>query len=398
MRPRSQRHVLPVEKIVIASDSFKGCLSSPEVADAVSDGVREVMPDAEIVRVAVADGGEGTYEALAAALDTRRVGCVAADPLMRPRRAAYGITADGTTAVMEMAAASGLTLIAPEERNPLETTTFGFGQMIADALGRGCRRFLLGLGGSATNDGGTGALAALGFRFLDSRGVPLGHGGHILESIASVDSSGADPRLRDSEFDIVCDVTSPFTGPRGAARVFARQKGADEAAVDRLERGMKAFSALVRRTRGIDLDAVPGAGAAGGLGGALMAFIGAVLRPGASAILDEIGFDDIIAGATLIITGEGSLDSQTLMGKTPAGVLARGQRRGIPVIALGGRVSDRRRLLDAGFTAIAAVTPADMPLDIAINPAIARNNIRQATEEIIHRLVKEQKIKPMHNV
>ena len=161
---------------------------------------------------------------------------------------------------------------------------------------------------------------------------------------------------------------------------------------------MKSFSALVRHIRGIDLDAVPGAGAAGGLAGGLMAFIGAGLKPGASVILDEIGFDDIIAGATLIITGEGSLDSQTLMGKTPAGVLARGQRRGIPVIALGGRVSDRRRLLAAGFAAIAAVTPDDMPLDIALNPAIACNNIRQATEEIIQRLVKEQKIKPMHNV
>ena len=371
-----------MDKIVIASDSFKGCLSSLEVADAVADGVRAVMPDAEIVKVAVADGGEGTYDALASALGARRIECRACDPLMRPRTAAYGITADGTTAVMEMAAASGLTLLAADERNPLVATTYGFGEMIADALDRGCRRFLLGLGGSATNDGATGALAALGFRFLDSRGAVLGHGGRILESIAAVDSSGADPRLGEAQFCIACDVTSPFTGQHGAARVFAPQKGANEATVERLERGMKSFAELIRRSCGIDLDATPGAGAAGGLGGGLAAFLGAELKPGAPAILDEIGFDDIIAGASLLITGEGSLDSQTLMGKTPAGILQRGKRQGIPVIALGGRVSEREQLLTAGFTAVVAVTPAAMPLTLALQPLTARTNITHAVQAI----------------
>ncbi len=383
MRPRLLRPVLPVDKIIIASDSFKGCLSSLEVADAVADGVIAVIPGAEIVKVAVADGGEGTYEALATALDARRVECTACDPLMRHLQVAYGITADGTTAVMEMAAASGLTLLAPDERNPLETTTYGLGLMITDALDRGCRRFLVGLGGSATNDGGTGALAALGYRFLDSRGAVLGHGGRILENIASVDCSDADPRLRDSEFHIACDVTTPFAGPSGATRVFAPQKGADEATVDWLERGMASLSSLIRHTFDIDLDNIAGAGAAGGLGGGLMVFIGAELRPGASVILDEIGFDEIIRDATLIITGEGSLDGQTLMGKTPVGILMRGRRQGIPVIALGGRVSESERLLAAGFSAVAAVTPDDMPLAEAMKVSTASINIIRATAKLL---------------
>lgn len=373
-------------KIVVASDSFKGCLSSREVADAIACGISEVLPDADIVKVAIADGGEGTYRALAAALKTREVTCDACDPLMRPRTAAYGITPDGTTAVMDMAAASGLTLLSLSERNPLETTTYGFGQMITDALGRGCRRFILGLGGSATNDAGTGALAALGFRFLDSSGRNLGHGGKILGDIAAVDSSNADTRLRHSKFHIVCDVSAPFCGPRGATHVFAHQKGADNSMVMRLEDGMLSFADVIKRTCGTDIAGTPGAGAAGGLGGALAAFLQAEIKPGAAFILDLIAFDDIIAGADLIITGEGSLDRQTVMGKAPAGVLAYGLRRNIPVVALGGRVCDRDRLINAGFAAIAAITPLIMPLDIAMQPDTARRNLTAAAANLMRSL------------
>ena len=328
-----------MKKIIVASDSFKGSLSSAEVAAAVAEGIRDVYPECKVVCLEAGDGGEGTSGALMKALGGSIVRCKAHDPLMRPIFAEYGISADGRTAIIDMAAASGLTLLRKEERNPLLTSTFGTGEMIADALRRGCRRVVVGLGGSATNDGGTGMLAALGIRFLDALGEALPGTGESLEKIVSADSSEAPTELADTEFIAACDVENPLCGPNGAAYVYAPQKGADAAATEALDRGLRNFGEIAETAFGPGILKAEGAGAAGGMGAGMLAYLNARLIPGAELLLDALDFDGLVADADLVITGEGRMDEQTLMGKLPLRVLRRAAAHGIPVIALAGSVS-----------------------------------------------------------
>ena len=371
-----------MRRIVVAADSFKGSLTSLEVAEAFVCGFRRVFPLCEVERVAVADGGEGTVEALVGMLDGEYVELQVADPLLRRVQARYGIVNGGCTAVMEMSAASGLPLLTAQERNPLKTTTYGAGEMIADALGRGCREFLIGIGGSATNDAGVGMLRALGFRFLDAEGAELVGGGEILECIKSIDDSGVLPSLRDAEFRVACDVTSPLYGPEGAAYVFALQKGADEAMVERLDAGLRNFAEVVKRYNGEDIATLRGAGAAGGVGGGLKALLGARLEQGVDMVLEAIRFDDIIKECDLVVTGEGRLDSQTMMGKAPCGVLQAAKRQGVPCVAIGGAIEKCEELEQSGFAAMFSVTPEDMPLQQAMQRAVAMANVERAAEQI----------------
>ncbi len=371
-----------MKKIVVAVDSFKGSLGSLEVADAVEAGIKAVHPRCEVVKVPVADGGEGTVQALVRATGGRTRTLTVNGPLMRPVEAAYGILGDGRTAVIEMAAASGLPLVPPGERNPMETTTFGTGELIADALRRGCRRFILGIGGSATNDAGAGMLQALGFRFLDAAGAELGRGGKILEAVARIDAAGANPLLREAEFRVACDVDNPFSGPRGAAHVYGPQKGAGPQMVAALDRGLARFAAVTKAHTGHDLDRTPGAGAAGGLGGGLLAFLGARLQPGIALVLETLRFEDLLAGADLVITGEGRMDAQTAMGKAPQGVAAAAARRGVPVIALAGGVEDAAAINRIGIAGVFSIMPRPMSLQEAMAPETAAQNIRELARQL----------------
>ena len=384
-------------KIVIASDSFKGSLASIEVAQSIEMGILDVFPSCDIVKVAVADGGEGTMDALCQSLGGKVVRIPVEDPIGRTINASYVILEDGNTAVLEMSSASGLTLLTPAERNPMLTSTYGTGQLIDDAIGRGCRRFLVGIGGSATNDAGMGMLKALGYRFLDAEGNELPGAGASLSKVCGIDCSGVSQAVRDSEFIVACDVDSPLYGPDGAAYVFAPQKGADPDMVKALDDGLRHYADVVASYTGkIPMHggpsctgetsimkyaaSMPGAGAAGGLGYAFVAFFGARLQRGVDMVLDAVGFDSIIEGADLVITGEGRIDAQTLTGKTPYGVLQRASRQNIPVIALAGSVA-----LDdsSGFTAIRQITPPDMQLSEAMLPAVASANLRRTISALL---------------
>ena len=393
-------------KIVIASDSFKGSLSSIEVAESVEKGILDVLPSCNVVKVAVADGGEGTMEALCQTLGGKTVEIPVENPIGRTINASYVILEDGVTAVLEMSSASGLTLLTPSERNPMRTTTYGTGQLIADALGRGCRRFLTGIGGSATNDGGMGMLKALGYRFLDAEGNELSGIGASLSKVCRIDDSRVLQAVHESEFIVACDVDSPLYGPDGAAYVFAPQKGADPEMVRALDDGLRHFAEvtamymnssengssanlddgeylLVNGNVIQDVSSMPGAGAAGGLGYAFVTFLGARLKRGVDMVLDAIGFDKMIEGADLVITGEGRIDAQTLTGKTPYGVLQRASRQSIPVMALAGLVD-----LDdsSGFTAIRQITPPDMRLSEAMLPAVASANLRRTISALLQQV------------
>lgn len=362
---------------MVATDSFKGSLSSKEAGDAIAAGVRRALPDADVVVVPVGDGGEGTVRALMDALGATEVRCRVHGPLKDAVDAVYAVSADGNTAIIEAAAAAGLTLLEPHRRNPMHTTTFGLGEMIEDALRRGIRRFLVGLGGSATNDAGTGMLAALGYEFRDGSGnlleMPCGAD---LPRVASIESKDVIPELAESVFVVACDVDNPLYGPRGAACVFGPQKGASEAEVAVLDEGLRKFADVMASSGYLDVAAMPGVGAAGGLGAAFAAFLGARLERGIDMVLEAVDFDRVLAGASLVITGEGRIDAQTAMGKTPAGILAAASRQGIPVIAVGGTVDRSVALPD--FAAVIESKPSDMPLEEAMNPEVARRNLEEA--------------------
>lgn len=369
-------------KIVVASDSFKGSLSSGAVARAAARGIQSIDSEIDCVTVDVADGGEGLVRSLAPRMNAA-MRCVSVHgPLGHITDADYAIADD--TAIIEMSAASGLTLVPEEERNPMLTSTEGTGELILDALDHGCRRFLVGIGGSATNDCGLGMLDALGWRFLDGDGHVISRlGGQSLELVEAIDDSSADPRLRECEFTVACDVTNPFCGPDGAAYVFAPQKGADLQMVERLDRGMRHFASAVSAKCGIDVVNVEGAGAAGGLGGAFLAFLGARLQRGIEMVLDSIGFDSIIQDADLVITGEGKVDSQTMAGKTACGVLARCKKYGIPCVAICGKVSMCPELQQAGFAGIFPIADASCSIEEAMNEAVAAANVERTVAQIV---------------
>ena len=369
-------------KIVIASDSFKGSMSSLDVATAASAGVIEVYPDSEIVSVNVADGGEGTVEAIVDALGGEIVKVQVSDPLGRKIETSYGIA--GETAILEMAAASGLPLLTVEERNPWATSTLGTGEMIMDAIARGCRKFLVGIGGSATNDAGVGMLQAMGFRFYDANGELITQGcGGMLGSIARIDDSLVSAAVKEAQFTVACDVDTPFCGPEGAAPIFAPQKGADAEMVKRLDEGMASFAKVITEKYAIDIVPVAGAGAAGGMGGAFRAFLGATLKKGIDMVLDAIDFDTTIQGANLVITGEGKVDFQTAKGKTAAGVLNRAKQQHIPVVAIGGCVEMCDSLVQMGFTGIYPILEEKVPLEIAMQRDFAMNNVRKTVAKIV---------------
>lgn len=327
-------------KIVIAPDSFKESLSAEEAARAMAHGVRAAAPDAEVLCVPVADGGEGTVRALVAATGGSLQRTTVTDPLGAPVDAAWGLLGDGDEAAIEMAAASGLPLVPADRRDPTKTTTFGTGELIRAALDRGVRRILLGIGGSATVDGGAGLAEALGARLLDSDGRPVGRGGGALAALDRVDLSALDPRLGSVRVEVACDADNPLLGPHGAARVYAPQKGATPEMVERLESNLARFADIVERDAGRRVRDVPGAGAAGGLGAGLLALLGAELRPGVDLVLAAARLEEKLVGVDLVLVGEGRMDRQTAYGKAPVGVARVAARLGVPCVAIVGSLGD----------------------------------------------------------
>ena len=370
-----------MKRVVVASDSFKGCLTSLQVADAVEAGVKSVCPSCEVVKLAVADGGEGTVQALATAMNGEIVNILVKDPLGREVSASYAMIREKETAVIEVSAASGLTLLSPQERNPLAASSYGSGQIISDALSRGCRNFLMCIGGSAVNDAGMGMLSALGFRFLDEEGNRLEGSGADMSEVCDVDLSQVDPALGEAVFTVACDVDSPFCGTQGAAYVFAPQKGASPEQVKILDEGMSHFASVMEKLTGIDVINIPGAGAAGGIGGAMASFLGAELKSGAEMVLDAVRFDEVLYDTDMVITGEGCLDGQTMTGKLPYCVAQRSAKADVPVAAVCGRAEvDECQY----FGAIIPVTPAAMPLNEAMIPSVASENIKKAVASFLH--------------
>ncbi|MCG0240050.1 MAG: glycerate kinase [Firmicutes bacterium] len=354
-------------RIVVAPDSFKGSLTAAEAARAMARGVRAVWPEAEVLEVPMADGGEGTVDALVAATGGRYVTRQVTGPLGRPVEARFGILGDGETAVIEMAAASGLLLVPPAERDPRYTTTYGTGELIRAALDLGVRRIVCGIGGSATNDGGAGMVQALGGRLLKADGTEIGFGGAALLELDRIDLSGLDPRLQDVEILVACDVDNPLCGPRGASAVYGPQKGATPEMVELLDRALGHLADVMARDLGRDVRDIPGAGAAGGLGAGLMGFLGARLRPGVEVVMEAVRLDALVEGAALVITGEGKTDGQTLAGKVPLGVARVAARKGVPVIVVSGAVTpDADRLLDHHIAALLSICEGPIALEEAM--------------------------------
>lgn len=370
-------------KVIIAIDSYKGSLTSIEAGNAVKDAILQLHPDWQTEVIPIADGGEGMLDVMLNSTQGSIVTTKAHNPCMEKITTSYGISRDRTTAFIEMANISGLPLIAKEQQNPMKTTTYGTGELIKEALEKGCTRFIVGIGGSATNDAGTGMLQALGFQFLDKDGQILGQGGEILSKIAFVDASNATKLLKNAHFIVACDVKNPFYGKEGAAYVYARQKGADDEMIVHLDNGLRSFAQVVEAQTGTDIATLPGSGAAGGLGGGMMAFLHAELKPGADLLLDACRFKEHLQEADLIITGEGRIDRQSLMGKITGRILALGQEAGIPVIALVGKAADKEALLQAGFKGIYATKPDSMPLEEAMKPGIAKRNIQETVSRMI---------------
>lgn len=373
-------------KVVLAIDSFKGCASSQELSSWIEEGIKEVYKEADVQACFIADGGEGMLEALMRTSQGKILTCNVHDALMNPIEAQYGILEDGVTAVIEMAQAAGLPLIPKAKRNPLLTTTFGVGELVKDAIFKGCRKFIVGIGGSATNDAGLGMMQALGYRFLDARGKELGLGGAILEQVDAVDASQVVPSLQSCEFIVACDVDNVMCGPRGSAHIYAAQKGADGAMIERLDAGMCHFTQVLKTKWGKDVACNAGSGAAGGLGGGMQAFLDAKLRSGIEIILDQIGFDAFLQNATLVITGEGRIDAQSLMGKVLSGVSKRAQKAGVPLIALGGGIDDALHEHD-GIDALFSIMRYPMSLEEAMEKPRAEKLVKQSVKEIF-RLMK----------
>ena len=369
-------------KIVLAIDSFKGSLSSQEAGLAAIEGIQVVLPSCITELIPIADGGEGMLSVMMHTTQGRLQCLEAHNPCMESIPTAYGIGLDGTTAFIEMASISGLPLINKVKRNPMKTTTYGTGELIRDALDKGCTEFIIGIGGSATNDTGIGMLQALGFQFLDKNGKALGQGGETMEKIAHICTQNVHESLKNAHFIVACDVQNPFYGPNGAAAVYARQKGADDAMIEELDRGMRSFAQVILKETGRDISNIPGSGAAGGMGGGMLVFLNAELRSGADLLLDLSQFESKIADADLIITGEGRIDRQSLMGKIPGKILEIGKRKGIPVIAIAGCVEDEGMLLKAGFRGVYSTKPQDMTLEEAMKKEVAIRNISHVIQSV----------------
>lgn len=373
-------------KIVIAPDSFKGSLSAHEVCIYMEKGIRRVFSDANIVNVPMADGGEGTVQSLIDATNGQLIRLKVKGPLLNEVEAFYGILGDGATAVIEMAAASGITLISKEERNPLKTTTFGTGELIRDALDRGCRNIIIGIGGSATNDGGAGMVMALGGRLLDEKGEPIGYGGGELGKLSKIDLSSLDNRLKDCSIVAACDVDNPLCGERGASAIFGPQKGATAEMVNELDSNLAHYAEVVENTLGIRIIDYPGGGAAGGLGGGLLAFTGATLKRGIDIVIEAADLENKVKDADLVITGEGMIDYQTQFGKTPYGVAKIAKKYNKPVIAVSGGIGKAAdELYYKGFDSIFSIVDKPMTLEEAIENS---GSLVEAAAERIMRVLK----------
>lgn len=366
-------------KVLICPDKFKECLSAARVAFHIRKGIEKVIPDADCRIIPMADGGEGTVEALVEAtgghIETARVH----DPLMRLIDAFYGISGDGKTAIIEMAAASGMSLLKSGEKDPLLTTTYGTGELIRSALDRGCREIILGIGGSATVDGGVGMAQALGIKFSDEHSQEIGYGGGNLNRIVGLDKSQQDPRLSGCKVYAACDVNNPLTGPNGAAMVYGPQKGATPSMVKQLDDNLKHLARLIRDLWNCEIDDLQGAGAAGGLGGGVVAFLNGELKPGFELISQTVRLEKWISWADFVITGEGKMDFQTAFGKTAAGVAGTAQRMNKPVIAYTGSVGEKPDKLRAlGFKAVVPI--ADKPMSLEQSMAEAKELLEDAAE------------------
>lgn len=371
-------------KIIIAPDSYKESLTAMEVAEAIEAGFKKIFSDAEYIKLPMADGGEGTVQSLVDATDGSIVTCDVTGPLGQPVEGFFGLMGDDSTAIIEMAAASGLHLVEPEQRNPLVTTTFGTGELVKAALDRGVKHIIVGIGGSATNDGGIGMAQALGARLLDSEGRELGFGGGELSRLASIDLSDLDARLADIKLEVACDVDNPLCGPKGASHVFGPQKGATPEMVATLDANLAHYADIIKTTNGRDVVNTAGAGAAGGLGAALLGLFDASLRPGIQIVMDAVNLSDVVKDADLVITGEGRIDSQTIHGKTPIGVARTAKQYDIPVIAIAGSTAKdcavvHEHGIDAAYSVVLGATDLPTALkEAAFNVEMTSRNIAAA--------------------
>jgi glycerate kinase len=349
--------------IVVAPDSFKESLSAKAVASNIATAIAKIMPEANILQIPISDGGEGLLEALVTPSEGKLIPVKVKDPLLRNIQAHYGILGDGTTAVVEMATASGLELLKEIERNPLITSTYGTGELIRDALNKGCTKIIIGLGGSATNDGGIGMIKALGGKFLNKKGVSIDEGGGALDALNQIDITELDKRLLKCEIIGACDVSNPLTGNQGASIVFGGQKGGSTLELEQLDKNLFHYASVIKSDLGMDVKEVEGTGAAGGMGAALLAFLDAELMRGIDLIMDTLQLEAHIKNADLVVTGEGKIDRQTLYGKTITGVAKVAQKHGIPVIAIAGKIgNDIDEIYKLGVTSIFSIVNQPMTL------------------------------------
>lgn len=378
-------------KIVIAIDSFKGCMTSSQAGEAAKAGILRVLPDADVIVRPMADGGEGTVDALAAGRVKEDAAAEVQGPLGDPVSAKYAVL-DGSTAVMEMSAASGITLVRKDQLNPYKTSTYGVGQMIKDALDRGCREIILGIGGSATNDGGAGMLQALGFELLDEEGSPIPLGAEGLGKLSEIRTENVDSRLSECRIRVVSDVGNPLTGEQGSSAVFGPQKGATPEMVKQLDQWLSHYAEVSSAcVKDADPD-YPGSGAAGGLGFALRTFLNAELVPGVDLVLDFTGMEEVVKDADYLITGEGQLDRQTVMGKAPSGIAGLGEKYDIPVLAFSGSVTDDARYCnDHGITAFFPILRRICSLEEAMDTETAQKNMADTAEQVFRVISAGQK-------
>ncbi len=356
-------------KFLFASDSFKGSLSSEKIIELLTTSANNIFPGCETVGVPIADGGEGTVDAVIAVTKGEKRFVNVRGPLMEEAGSSYGVFG-GDHAIIEMAAASGLPMVPLEKRNPLNTTTMGTGELIRDALEQGYRKIAIAIGGSATNDGGMGAMRALGIRFLDKEGRELEGKGSDLAKVADIDMRGMHPAVAEAEFTVMCDVNNPLTGSDGASYTFGKQKGGTPEILDQLEEGMKNYADVIQRKLGVDVDRVPGAGAAGGLGAALRVFLRADLKSGIETVLDLIDFDGLLEGTDLVVTGEGRMDWQSAFGKVPSGIGRRCRAKGVPAVAIVGGMGDgAEKIYEFGVESILPTINGAMEIQEAMDRA-----------------------------
>src|SRR6266487_1076558 len=372
-------------RILIAPQSLKGSLTAAEAGSAIAQGVRMVYPKAEIEVVPVADGGEGTVQALVDASGGKIIQQMVTGPLGEPVLAFFGLMGDGSTAAIEMAACAGLPLVPPEKRDPRITTTYGVGELILAALDYGSRHFIIGIGGSATNDGGAGMAQALGTALLTNEGTEIARGGTALVTLAHISTSNMDPRLQECTIEVACDVTNPLCGPQGASAVYGPQKGATPEMVAELDRALDHYAQIIKQDLGLTVRDIPGAGAAGGLGAGLMAFLHAILRPGAQIVLEAVHLEERVRAADLVITAEGQIDAQTAYGKSVGAVAAIAKRHGLPVLAFAGSLGDHYQdIYELGVDAVVTLPYSPMNLTYSVENAA---HLTSDTAELAFRIL-----------